>query len=195
MPYIWLLDKISPTLDTTDSRESIYAFLGLQTAGDSFTTADPNCELDYDDVLVGTATTIIRKSGSLNVLAYADREGKRRGTRSALPLWVTNWKKPVASPTLTRGYSGQLLTADSGHHWLGPANPHQLRVRAIRLVEIDVVFKPEFRYRTPNWYEENITDYLVLYERLQDINLSAQCPTVRLLKAMVTLSHSPDIDY
>ena len=68
-------------------------------------------------------------------------------------------------------------------------------MRAIRLDEIDVVFKPEFRYRTPNWYKENITDYLVLYERLQDINLSAQCPAVRLLKVMVTLSHSLDIDY
>ena len=194
IPFTWLLSTVSPLLQTTDPKDSVYAFLGLQHLGDGSGSGsiEPEYGASYEQTLVTTATSIIRESLSLGILAYCDREKSDERLLKPLPSWVPEWKAPVTTPLLIRSTTG-FHHASQYHSWLESKNPLELRVRVIRIDTISTVFALEFSYQSANWRDEDLERYLALDERLMEIQKHVPyCSRERLLSVILTQEHRPD---
>jgi hypothetical protein len=74
LSFLWVLSEVSPLLQTTDRRDSVYAFLGLQVVQYSTTVIKADYVSTYEDTLINTAISIIQKTNSLEILSYCERE-------------------------------------------------------------------------------------------------------------------------
>jgi len=192
IPFTWLLSTVSPLLQTTDLKDSVYAFLGLQPLRDGSKSMEPDYDAPYEQTLVRAATSIIRDSLSLDILAYCDREKSDERLLKPLPSWVPEWKATIKTPLLIRSPTG-FHRASQGHSWLDSENPLELRVRVIRIDTISTVFAPGFSYQSANWREEDLERYLALDERLIEIQKHVPCCSrERLLSVILTQEHRPD---
>ncbi|KAH6864808.1 heterokaryon incompatibility protein-domain-containing protein [Alternaria rosae] len=193
VPFISVLSKVSPVLQTTDCKDSVYAFAGLHAFNKNY---DIPIEIDYDSTyeqaLINTAISIIRNMRNLNILSYCERERSHTQPSMRLPSWVPEWRAPIAAPLLVTAKGGY-VNCYMRHNWVGSSDPFELRVRGICLDTISVCCAPEFRFRTDRWYSENLKDYLAFEKRLDWINEHVSCSRERLLGALMTMAYTPDI--
>jgi len=187
-PFLWVLSEISPRLQTTDCRDSVYAFLGLQPQG--IISVEADYASTYRETLINTASSIIRNMSSLEILSYCERDSGPH-LLSGLPSWVPEWRAPVSAPILRV----RDINAISGkHYWLGNTESSGLRVRGVCLDTISTCFAPEFRLRATTWYNENLEDYLALDERLDLVQKHTSCSSARLLDVILTDRYMPDVE-
>jgi len=191
MPLTWVLSAVSPLLRTTDPRDSVNAFLGLQHFRDGSVSVKPDYDSTYEQTLVRTAIAIIRDSLSLEILAYCDREKSDQRLLEPLPSWVPEWKATVTTPLLVR-WSGDFYRPIQRHSWLESQNPFELKVKAICLDTISTAFAPGFRYQSDDWRKESLENYLALDERLSEVQRHIPCSRERLLGVVLTQQHRPD---
>ena len=195
MPFLYTLSKVSPMLQTTDPRDSVYAFLGLQTLVDGAVPIQADYRSSYDEALISTANSVVQSTGSLEILAYCGREGRNRLSSSNLPSWVPEWKTTASTSPLVIHETGTIYFARSQHTWIQTSDPSELRVRGVRFDTITRCFTPEFRFRSTNWYNENLEDYLVLDQRLASIQeYQSCCCRERLLIVLLTRTYLPDVN-
>ena len=196
MPFLWTLSKVSPMLQTTDPRDSVYAFLGLQTRVSGAEPIQADYHSTYEEVLINTANSVVKSTASLDILAYCGREGSSRLLSRNLPSWVPEWKAPASTPLLMINPAGNFyLGARSQHKWVQTPHPSELRVRGVRLDTITKCFTPEFRFRSSDWYDENLEGYLALDQRLASIQEHiSQCSRERLFDVLMTWAYRPDVN-
>jgi len=196
-PFTWRLSRISPLLQTADLKDSVYAFLGLQTSRHTRIHADYN--LSYEGTLIKAATTIIRDMQSLEILSYCERESGSYLSKR-LPSWVPEWKAPISAPLLVRDYNSRYILPLMQSYLMPcdieePRKFDELKVRGVRLDTISTCFAPEYRFRAKNWYEEDLEEYLALDERRDLVQRYAICSRERLLGVLLTRPYCPDIDF
>jgi len=193
LPFTWKLSRLSPILQTTDMKDSVYAFLGLQRP----VWHDPHCliqadyNLSYEKTLINAALTIIRSTHSLDILSYCKRESELSQSKR-LPSWVPEWKAPISAPLLVRDRSSVYFSSLFSHQ---PQDSDQLHVRGLCLDTISTCFAPEHRFRATTWFEENLEEYLALDERRDLVQRYTICPRERLLDVLLTRRYRPDIDF
>ena len=191
LPFISVLSKVSPILQTTDDKDSVYAFLGLHAAQYSTAPIEVDYGSTYEQALTNTAISIIQSMRSLEILSYCERERSRAQPSRRLPSWVPEWRAPIASPLLVSSKVGYSVCGR--HGFVESQNPFELRVRGRRLDTISVCCAPTFQFRTDSWYSEHLKDYLNLDQRLGLIKEHISCSRERLLETLLTRMYRPDV--
>ncbi|KAF1838217.1 hypothetical protein BDW02DRAFT_565254 [Decorospora gaudefroyi] len=189
--FIWLLSRISHISETSDPRDAVYAFLGLQL--EPSITIEPSYTSSREDVLIDTAISIIRGSGSLDTLAYCDRLRNPEPTGHLLPSWVPDWKAPLARPPLRMYRLPSPVQSFWKHSWLATTNKCELRVKGIRIDTISKLFEPAFRYQT-DIGEQDLEEYINLDGRLKDIEEHISCTRERLLRVIIAPHYLRGVD-
>ncbi|KAI9744844.1 MAG: hypothetical protein M1818_001769 [Claussenomyces sp. TS43310] len=87
-PLHLFLAEVVPGFQATDSRDLIYAFLGLQTSS-MIQAINPDYRLDYETVLVESAIAIVRETASLAIFSVLGDEP--RGLLSDSTEQVSTW--------------------------------------------------------------------------------------------------------
>lgn len=193
LPFIWKLSRLSPLLQTTDMKDSVYAFLGLQRP----VWHGPRCRiqadynLSYEKTLINAALTIIRSMRSLDILSYCERENGSYLSKR-LPSWVPEWKAPILAPLLVRNRSSAYILSRGFDQRKGS---DELHVRGVCLDTISTCFAPEYRFRATTWYDENLEEYLALDERRHLVQKFTVCSRERLLDVLLTRHYRPDVDF
>jgi hypothetical protein len=196
MPFTWTLSKVSPMLQTTDSRDSVYAFLGLQCTNDGAVPIEADYSSTYEETLVNTAISIVRSTGSLHILSYCGRQRTDQLLSRTLPTWVPEWKAAISTPLLVINSVPPLHFGNNKHAWIQTTDQSELRVRGVCLDTIKRCIAPEFRYRSTSWYDENLEEYLALDQRLNSIQEHLpSCSRERLLEVLLTRDYRPDVSY
>jgi hypothetical protein len=196
MPFAWTLSKVSPMLQTTDSRDSVYAFLGLQCTKYRAAPIEADYNSTYEETLVNTATSIVRSTGSLAILSYCGRQRTDQLLSRTLPTWAPEWKAAISTPLLVIKPIATLPTDKTEHEWIQTPDQSELRVRGVCLGTIERCIAPEFRYRSASWYDENLEEYLALDQRLSSIQEHLpSCSRERLLDVLLTRCFRPDVSY
>ena len=175
-PFNHLLSRMSSISKTTDARDLVYAFLGLQ--------ANPNIHIEprytstYEEVLVDAASSIIKGGRSLQIFEDVCRRETSEGF--SIPSWVPDWRAQLISPPLRYNRGVHPHRHDYGfpasercHKWKDTDSIYELSVRGKVVDTVAVIFEPAFEYRTSNWSRENLKDYISLDERLADIQREA----------------------
>jgi hypothetical protein len=196
MPFTWTLSKLSQMLQTSDPRDSVYAFLALQPTNDGAIPIEADYSSTYEETLVNTAITIVRSTGSLEILSYCERQRTDQLLSRTLPTWVPEWKAAFLSPLLVINSVATLYFANSKHAWNQTPDQSELRVRGVCLDTINRCVAPEFRYRSASWYDENLAEYLAFDQHLSSIQEHLpSCSRERLLEVLLTRHYRPDVSY
>ena len=88
LPLLDLLFLTSQHGDATDSRDKVYSLLGIAAEG-LYNELSPDYALSVEDVYTKTARTIIRSSGSLQILSFPEDNP----LTVQLPSWVPDWRR------------------------------------------------------------------------------------------------------
>jgi hypothetical protein len=196
LSFLWVLSKVSPLLQTTDRRDSVYAFLGLQVVQHSTALIRADYASTYEDTLINTAISIIQQTESLEILSYCERESSGDLQLSGrLPSWVPEWQASVSTPLLVLNQLLEHHCSRSPHLFIRMPTFPELRVRGVCLDIIKTCFAPEFRFQASTWYTENLEDYLALDERHDSVKNHTFCSRLRLMRILSSPNYSPDIKY
>lgn len=88
MPFIFSLVSLNANFDSTDTRDRIYALLGLNTVKKYKDVFSPDYEIKVEDLYVKVAREMIVKEDNIRFLHFAGISYRRS---LSLPSWVPDW--------------------------------------------------------------------------------------------------------
>ncbi|GAB1311265.1 Heterokaryon incompatibility protein-domain-containing protein [Madurella fahalii] len=134
--FLQLLGRLSPTMDCTDPRDRVYAYLSLQ-------GEQRNLEADYaltvEDVFIKTSAALAAASKRLDIFAYTRYPPIGPGCETShVPSWAIDWRMPSTMSGLA-GSAGSSFRA-SGDYEYSPTPPEDCgRVLRVRGNVVDVL--------------------------------------------------------
>ncbi|KAK1759111.1 hypothetical protein QBC47DRAFT_436665, partial [Echria macrotheca] len=143
--FLYLLGRLGPTMDCTDPRDRVYAYLSLQSQP---RILDADYALDVDAVFIKTSATLAAASRSLDIFAYTRYPNiGHDGGISRVPSWAIDWRSPSTMSGLHR--SADLSFCASGSYTYNPPLDQRGPTLRVRGNIIDVVRCTSTRHEFP----------------------------------------------
>jgi hypothetical protein len=100
-----LLSTLGSKALTTDPRDRIYAFVGLNR--NPKILIEPDYAVELNEVLIDTAIAMIRGTNSLDILNFVSRDSRWDGSHRSLPSWVPDFTMAEACTPSGRRWVGK----------------------------------------------------------------------------------------
>lgn len=144
--FLYLLGRLSPTMDCTDARDRVYAYLSLQ-GGDS-QIISPDYALSVEQVFMESSAALAEASNCLDIFGHTRYPPIGPGGEpSRVPSWAIDWRLPSTMSGLNTSASSSFCA--SGNFAYDPQRTKLERVLRVRGKVIDVVEATSMRHEFP----------------------------------------------
>ncbi|KAH8888444.1 hypothetical protein GQ53DRAFT_767499 [Thozetella sp. PMI_491] len=127
--FLQLLRRLGPTMECSDPRDRVYAFLSLKP--DSF-CLQPKYGLSVEDVFVQTSAALAAQSESLDIFAYTRYPPIGENSAiSTVPSWAIDWRLPSTMSRLDVTSKSTFCASGKFSYKAGPSSPLSYKMLTI----------------------------------------------------------------
>ncbi|KAK3367737.1 heterokaryon incompatibility protein-domain-containing protein [Podospora didyma] len=141
--FLHLLGRLSPTMDCTDPRDRVYAYLSLQENEPARALSNADYALTVEEVFMRCSAELAAASRCLEIFAYTRYPPIGPGSEnSKVPSWAIDWRLPSTMSGLTRSVDSSFRASGSFEYRpIMPLERHELspQVLPVRGKVIDVI--------------------------------------------------------